>query len=1022
VRCLILLLAATLADAATLARYALVLNDPPASAAGPHAQQEAARLRNVDAHAPVLERLRASGIPITHESHILLNAIFVAADSSRLAELRAIPGVRYVARVPRYHRSLDRAVQLLNVPAAWSALGGTSNAGLGVKIAVIDTGIESSHAAFQDASLNPPAGYPVCGIAQMPFATLDCTKYTNPKIIVARSYVPMIAAGTGAVPAANSRPDDYSPRDHAGHGTAVAMAAAGITNTGPADTITGVAPKAFLGSYKVFGSPGVNDFTSADAIVAALEDAYYNDSMDIAVLALGAPALFGPQDSGSTCGAPSGTPCDPEAAAVQNAVNAGMIVVAAAGNGGPNVASIDSPADAAGAIAVGAANNSHNWSNPLTVAGVGAFHSLLGGGPAPNPSLSLPLTDATNAGDPFACNPLNPGSLNGAYALIARGICAFVTKVQNAQAAGALGVVFINTPGDDSVISPGGLNGVTSIPAALMGYTDGQTILNALPATAAMSPALSPFDVTTGGQLASFSSLGPSITGAVKPDILAVGTNLYLAGQTYDPNGDLFSPTGYLVSQGTSFSTPQIAGMAALVKQHNTKLTPAQIRSAVVNTGANAANALAAGIVASPTNASFGFVTAARLPVTQPIQITNISTAAVNLTVALDHPAQITLDRTTLSLAAGQSGTFNLTLAGALPAPGAYSGLVNVTGAGTTLQIPYLYTVPSGVPWNIVPLVGNSDDGTAGQATSEGAIIIQVTDQYGAPVANAPVNWSVASGGGSLQFADPQTNAYGLAGAEPTLGPTPGVNDYFAVVGDLATDFLATGIAQPTISVNGVVDAASFVPNRAVAPGSYIAIFGNNLAPGVQGESTMNLPVAIGNVSVSFDTPTTSAPGHLEFVAPGQVNAQVPWELAGQTSAQIKVSFQDSSGALYTLPLAPYAPGIFAIVDEKGNLVTAQNPALQGHNIVIYCNGLGPVTNQPASGDPSPSSPLAMTMATPTVTIGGQNATVLFSGLTPTAVGLYQINATVPAVGAGTKAVGISVGGATSKPSNIVTQ
>jgi len=1021
-RCLILFLAATLANAATLTRYALVLDDPPASAAGNRAQQEAARLRNVDAHAPVRERLRASGIPITHESHILLNAIFVTADSSRIAELRAIPGVRYVARVPRYHRSLDRAIQLINVPAAWSVLGGTSNAGLGVKIAIIDTGIESTHAAFQDASLTPPAGYPVCGIAQMPFATLDCTKYTNPKIIVARSYVPMIAAGTGAVPATNSRPDDYTPRDHVGHGTAVAMAAAGITNTGPADTITGVAPRAFLGSYKVFGSPGVNDFTSADAIVAALEDAYYNDSMDIAVLALGAPALFGPQDSGSTCGAPSGTPCDPEAAAVQNAVNAGMIVVAAAGNEGPNLASIDSPADAAGAIAVGAVNNSHNWSNPLTVAGVGTFHSLLGGGPSPNPSLNVPLADAMNAGDPFACNPLNPGSLNGTYALIARGVCAFVTKVQNAQTAGASGVVFINTPGDDSVISPGGLNGVTGIPATLVGYMDGQTILNALPAAAVMSPALSPFDVTTGGQLASFSSLGPSITGAAKPDINAVGTNLYLAGQTYDPNGDLFSPTGYLVSQGTSFSTPQIAGVAALVKQHNQKLTSAQIRSAVVNTGANAANALAAAIVASPTNASFGFVTGARLPVTEPLQITNISTAAVSLTIALDHPAQASLDHTTLTLAAGQSGTINLTLAGTLPAPGAYSGVVNVTGAGTTLQIPYLYTVASGVPWNIVPLVGNSDDGTAGQATSEGAIIIQVTDQYGAPVANAPVNWSVASGGGSLQFADAQTNAYGLAGAEPTLGPAPGVNDYFAVVGELATDFLATGIAQPTILANGVVDAASFVPNRAVAPGSYIAIFGNNLAPGVQGESTLNLPVAIGNVSVSFDTPTTSAPGHLEFVAPGQVNVQVPWELAGQTSAQIKVSFQDSSGSLYTLPLAPYAPGIFAIVDEKGNLVTAQNPALQGHNIVIYCNGLGPVTNQPASGDSSPISPLAMTMAAPTVTIGGQNTTVLFSGLTPTAVGLYQINTTVPAVGAGTKAVGISIGGVTSKQSNIVTQ
>jgi uncharacterized protein (TIGR03437 family) len=146
---------------------------------------------------------------------------------------------------------------------------------------------------------------------------------------------------------------------------------------------------------------------------------------------------------------------------------------------------------------------------------------------------------------------------------------------------------------------------------------------------------------------------------------------------------------------------------------------------------------------------------------------------------------------------------------------------------------------------------------------------------------------------------------------------------------------------------------------------------------------------------------------------------QIPWELQGQASAQIKVSVQDASGALYTLPLAPYSPGIFAIVDENGNVISASNPALQGHNIIIYCNGLGPVTNQPASGDPSPLSPLAQTMTNPTVTIGNQTAKLLFSGLTPTSVGLYQLNITVPAIGSGVKSLGISIGGINSQPLNI---
>jgi minor extracellular serine protease Vpr len=290
------------------------------------------------------------------------------------------------------------------------------------------------------------------------------------------------------------------------------------------------------------------------------------------------------------------------------------------------------------------------------------------------------------------------------------------------------------------------------------------------------------------------------------------------------------------------------------------------------------------------------------------------------------------------------------------------------------------------------------------------------------PVPNAPVTWTVASGGGSLQFQDALTNQDGLAGAEPVLGAAPGVNDYFAIAGGLSTDFLATGLAQPTIPANGAVDAASFVKGRAVAPGSYVAIFGSNLALGTQINGTVNLPVSLGPVSVSFDTATASVAGHLAFVTPGQVNVQVPWEMQGQTSAQMKVTVQDAAGNLYTLPVAAYSPGIFAIMDENGNVVSASNPARQGHNITIYCNGLGPVTNQPASGDPSPSNPLARTVAQPTVSLGSQNAVVLFSGLTPTTVGLYQINATVPNVGAGMKTIGISIGGVNSPVSNIVVQ
>ena len=137
---------------------------------------------------------------------------------------------------------LNAALNLVGVPAAWSAIGGSANAGAGVKIGIIDTGIDQNHPGFKDTGFTAPSGFP----------TGD-TAYTNNKVIVARSYVSMLVTADDPN---FSTPDDLSPRDRQGHGTAIAMIAAGVQNAGPLGTITGVAPKAFLGNYKVFGSPG----------------------------------------------------------------------------------------------------------------------------------------------------------------------------------------------------------------------------------------------------------------------------------------------------------------------------------------------------------------------------------------------------------------------------------------------------------------------------------------------------------------------------------------------------------------------------------------------------------------------------------------------------------------------------------------------------------------------------------------------------------------------------------------------
>src|SRR5262249_27233066 len=131
--------------------------------------------------------------------------------------------------------------------------------------------------------------------------------YTNTKVIVARSYADLWGS-----------PDtDRSARDRVGHGTATGMAAAGVANTGPLAPITGVAPKAYLGSYKVFGSPGVNDGATDAALLKAVDDAV-SDGMDVISLSLGSLEA-GRLDS------------DPEVQALERAAALGVVVVVAGG-------------------------------------------------------------------------------------------------------------------------------------------------------------------------------------------------------------------------------------------------------------------------------------------------------------------------------------------------------------------------------------------------------------------------------------------------------------------------------------------------------------------------------------------------------------------------------------------------------------------------------------------------------------------------------------------------------------------
>jgi uncharacterized protein (TIGR03437 family) len=400
----------------------------------------------------------------------------------------------------------------------------------------------------------------------------------------------------------------------------------------------------------------------------------------------------------------------------------------------------------------------------------------------------------------------------------------------------------------------------------------------------------------------------------------------------------------------------------------------------------------------------------AATPITEALQITNAGTSSITLALAVaaagsTSGTRVTLDQTSITLAAGATAMVNAVLSGGVPAPGIYSGMITLQGGAAALHVPYLFLASAGYPANVIQVNGGGD-GAVGQDI--GPISVELTDQFGLPIAGVPVTFTAT--GGTLRNADSKTNIYGIASADAVLGNQPDKYDFNVTGLGLSWDFLGMALARPTITQ--IVDAASFAAGKAVAPGSYISIFGGALSSGLGSTPSSTLPLALDSVLVSFDVPSAkiSAPGHLIYVSPGQVNVQVPWELEGQSSALVKVTISSANGGyaygnVYTLPLVEHAPAFFG-----------QAPAAQrGEIIELYANGLGAVTNQPASGDPAVAVPLSKTTSPATVKIGGVDAPVSFSGLAPGYAGLYQINAMVPAtLSPGTYPMTITIGNQTS--------
>ena len=682
--------------------------------AGFAARRAAVRQGQTDART----RIGELGGTVLASMDTVVNALIVSIPDARAAELSNVPGVVKVHPVHRVRPLLNHALPIHKVPDAWNTLPlGQSSAGAGIKIGMIDTGIDVNNAAFS-APLPPVDGFPLV------LANGDL-QFTNAKIIVAKNYTPLLPDG-----------GDPDANDRDGHGTGTSMAAA--------------------------------DGTS-DVIAKAVDDAVA-DGMDVLNISLGSyVASYSDIETSAI-----------DMAAIEGATQAGVVVAVAAGNSGPGAGSISNYGSLPDVITLGAIMNDRALSYAITVDGVAPYEAFPGNGPDPGQAITGPLLDVATV-DPtgLACSLLPPGSAAGVVVLVLRGTCTFESKIDNVAAGGALAAVIY----DNGTASPFALNsqtvGAATLPAMFVNQADGADLI----ARAAASPGLqatldfageTEFPART--DLTGFTSRGPNIGSAMKPDIVAVGEEIVTAAQDSFPSGESYDASGFIDTAGTSFSTPLTAGAAAVLKAARPGLTLAQYRSLLINSAGpatsgpgvpttvqqagagvlNVAAALGGTVAAYPTALNFGTNSGA-VDSTLNLTLTNIGTVSDTYSIGVlpvgNSPAPA-LSTNAMQLEPNGSQPLSATVSASGLAPGEYQGYLQVTGAATSnvTTIPYWFAVPGSAPAGITVLYQDYSDPM--RAVSYGAVVFRIVDIAGLPY-TGPLTPQIAmaAGGGSIRRA-----------------------------------------------------------------------------------------------------------------------------------------------------------------------------------------------------------------------------------------------------------------------------
>lgn len=584
-----------------------------------------------------------------------LNGLSIQLTSAEAQRLATLPGVLSVRPVRHFAPSVNIPATAgdtnasrawVNAPKVWvlPTHSGTDNEGEGMVLADLDTGINHANSSFDGVgaldgytALDPTGvRFGVCDPTNASQNSLSTPLTCNDKLIGAYSYT-------------HGSDDPDSPEDSEGHGSHTASEVVGdfvnIPVNGIGTPLSGLAPHASLIAYDVCAPAPI--LCSEDNSVAAVDQAI----QDQAKLKAKWGSSFKGMVINFSIGGSNDSPYDDVVeTAFLNAVEAGIYVSAAGGNGGPAEAIANDPtnnpqyqvqhlgpwvATMAAATHDGAfsSNKLENFTGgdlgttpasnmsgfgdtsafgpqPLVYTGDGSFNGRapVKSGNAPTSQSPYPASLGAAANAQQCLYPFTAGTFTASEVVVCdRGTNPLVDKAYNVMKGGAAGMVIASTAtsSQDMVVEP------YVIPATLLDKTDGNklrawihaSIGSGTPASADISGAHLTTDRTSADEIAGFSSRGPNdseFDAIIKPDMAAPGVSVL--GAVSDP---LYTkgctacssvPESYDFFDGTSMATPHDAGAATLLKQAHPTWTPSEIKSALMLTAVTGPNGTSPGI------------------------------------------------------------------------------------------------------------------------------------------------------------------------------------------------------------------------------------------------------------------------------------------------------------------------------------------------------------------------------------------------------------------------------------------